>query len=140
MLFYKNTNWEDLDYLIVDMPPGTGDIHITLGQEVKFDGAVIVTTPHDLSYIDVIKGIEMFDDLKIPTLSILENMSKYTCSCCGSTERIFGTSKIEQIKKQFGIVNSFEIPIYKTVSELSDKGLPPSIVLSEDHPFCSTFK
>lgn len=121
------------------MPPGTGDIHITLGQEIRFDAALIVTTPQDLSYVDVIKGIEMFDDLKVPTLSIIENMSYYVCPCCNHQENIFGKGKIEQIKKQFGIKNSFDIPLLSEVSRFSDKGVPPLYAFPDDHYFCQRF-
>jgi ATP-binding protein involved in chromosome partitioning len=139
MLCNKNTKWGELDYLLVDMPPGTGDIQITLGQEVSFDGAVIVTTPQDLSYVDVIKGIEMFDDLKVPTVSIVENMSYHTCSNCNHSEKIFGQGKINQLKTQFGIKNSFELPLLKDVAAFSDKGLPPVLVFSPEHTYSKTF-
>ena len=122
------------------MPPGTGDIQITLGQEVRLDGAVIVTTPQDISYVDVIKGIEMFDDLKVPTISIVENMAFYNCSHCNEKEFIFGKGKIEQLKTQFGIKNSFELPLLRDVSAYSDKGLPPVIVFPEEHIYSATFK
>ncbi len=124
---------------MVDMPPGTGDIQITLGQEVKFDGAVIVTTPQDLSYVDVIKGIEMFDDLKVPTISIVENMSYYTCSNCNHPDHIFGHGKIPQLKTQFGIKNSFELPLIRDVAAFSDKGVPPVLVFSPEHTYSKVF-
>lgn len=134
-----NTNWGDIDYLVVDFPPGTGDIQITLGQEVTLKGAVIVTTPQKLSYVDVIKGIEMFDSLKVPTISVIENMSYYKCSNCDVKHKIFGMGFTNQLKTSFGIQNSFEIPIMDEISKMSDSGTPFVLTLPESLEIVQTY-
>jgi Mrp family chromosome partitioning ATPase len=127
----NNTNWGELDYLVIDMPPGTGDVAITLCQEIKISAALIVTTPQKLAYVDVIKGIEMFDSLKVPTIGILENMSYFICDSCDKKHRIFGLGYTQQIVTQFGIKNSFEIPLMPEISQLSDQGAPAVLSLPE---------
>lgn len=121
------------------MPPGTGDVQITLGQEINFDGSVIVTTPQQLSYVDVVKGIELFDDLKVPTLSVVENMAYFNCHKCDEKHHIFGTGKIGQLKTQFGIKNSYEIPLLRSVAKYSDLGSPAVLVLPEADSYCQNF-
>ena len=86
----NDTNWKDLDYLVVDLPPGTGDIQLTLAQQVPVSGAVIVTTPQDIALLDARKGLKMFQKVEVPVLGIVENMSTHICSQCGHEEHIFG--------------------------------------------------
>lgn len=135
-----NTNWGELDYLVLDMPPGTGDISITLCQEISITAALIVTTPQKLSYVDVIKGIEMFDSLKVPTIGILENMSYFMCDNCDTKHRIYGMGYTDIIKEQFGIKNSFEIPLLQEISEMSDEGAPAVLALPEGVDLVQRYK
>lgn len=127
----RSTNWGELDYLLIDFPPGTGDIQLSLCQELSLDGAIIVTTPQKLSYVDVVKGIEMFDDLKVPTLAIVENMSYFNCGTCNTEHKIFGSGHTEQLKSQFGIKNSFNLPLLPEVSKFSDSGVPAVLALPD---------
>jgi hypothetical protein len=119
------TQWGELDYLIFDTPPGTGDIAISLGQEIKYTAAVIVTTPQRLAYIDVIKGIEMWDELKVPTVSVVENMAYLQETDTDIKQFIFGRGHVNNLKENFGIKNSFEVPIRSAISKYSDLGTRP---------------
>ena len=101
MQLYNQTNWPQLDYLVIDMPPGTGDIQLTLAQRIPVTGAVIVTTPQHVALLDAQKGIEMFNKTSIPVLGVVENMALHTCSNCNHTEAIFGTGGGEMIAEQY---------------------------------------
>jgi len=117
------TNWGELDYLILDMPPGTGDISISLGQQIKIDGAVIVTTPQRLAFVDVVKGLDMFTKLKVNTLAIVENMAWFEGDD-GKRYHPFGPGHRERLVGEFGIRNSFTLPISADTSEAGDGGTP----------------
>ena len=129
--FLFDINWgEGLDFLIIDLPPGTGDVQITLGQTAEIDGAVIVTTPQDVALIDVKKGIQMFNEVQIPVLGIVENMSYFVCPDTGKAYEIFGKSKTEEIAKQYNTELLGKIPIEPKVAEFADLGIP--IVLAKE--------
>jgi len=120
----SDTNWKDVDFLIIDLPPGTGDVQLTLCQKIPVSGAVIVTTPQDISLIDARKGLKMFEKVEVPVLGIIENMSTYVCPKCGNAENIFGEGGGEQLATENDVRLLGELPLEKSVREEMDKGLP----------------
>jgi len=120
----NDTNWRDVDYLVVDLPPGTGDIQLTLAQRVPVTGAVIVTTPQDIALIDARKGLKMFEKVGIPILGIVENMSLHTCSNCGHEERIFGEGGGQKMGQDYNIELLGALPLAMSIREQADSGRP----------------
>ena len=120
----RQTNWKDLDYLIVDMPPGTGDIQLTLSQRVPLTGAVIVTTPQDIALLDAKKGIKMFDKVGVPILGLVENMAVHICSQCGHHEHIFGQDGGQHMAKQLEIDYLGALPLDIKIRLQADSGQP----------------
>jgi ATP-binding protein involved in chromosome partitioning len=118
------TNWRDVDYLVVDLPPGTGDIQLTLSQRVPVTGAVIVTTPQDIALIDARKGLKMFEKVGIPILGIVENMSTHVCTNCGHEERIFGEGGGERMGKDYDVELLGSLPLDIKIREQADSGMP----------------
>jgi len=124
----NDTLWGELDYLIVDMPPGTGDIQLSLTQKAKVTGAVIVTTPQDVALLDARKGIEMFRKVNVPILGVVENMSTYICSSCGHEESIFGSGGGEILSREYGVDVIGSLPLDKKIREQTDNGVPLAII------------
>ena len=120
----RQTNWQDLDYLIVDMPPGTGDIQLTLSQRVPVTGAVIVTTPQDIALLDAKKGLKMFEKVGIPILGIVENMGTHICSNCGHEEHIFGAGGGARMAQEYGVEVLGSLPLDIAIREQADSGRP----------------
>jgi len=127
----NNTKWKDLDYLVVDLPPGTGDIQLTLAQRVPVTGAVIVTTPQDIALIDARKGLKMFEKVGVPILGIVENMSIHICSKCGHEERIFGEGGGERMCKDYGVEFLGGLPLDIRIREETDSGKPTVVAEPE---------
>jgi ATP-binding protein involved in chromosome partitioning len=118
------TNWGELDYLVVDMPPGTGDIQLTLAQRVPVSGAVIVTTPQDIALLDARKGLKMFEKVEVRVLGVVENMSMHVCSQCGHVEHIFGSGGGGRMATQYGVQLLGELPLDIRIREDADGGAP----------------
>ncbi len=135
----EQTNWRDLDYLIVDMPPGTGDVQLTLSQKVPVTGAVIVTTPQDIALLDARKGLKMFEKVGIPILGIVENMSTHICSKCGHAEAIFGSGGGEKMCGEYGVEFLGALPLTMAIREQTDSG-KPTVVADPDGPVAAVYK
>ncbi|VVC76199.1 Flagellum site-determining protein YlxH [Aquicella siphonis] len=122
-----DTVWENLDYLIVDLPPGTGDVQLTLCQKIPVSGAVIVTTPQDLALLDVRRACEMFNKLGVPILGVAENMSIYHCPQCGHAEQVFGQGGGARLADEYGLALLGMIPLDIRIREMTDSGHPPVV-------------
>lgn len=133
-LFFQ-TDWGELDYLLIDLPPGTGDIQLTLCKKVPLTGAIIVTTPQDIALLDARKGLEMFKKVDVPVLGIIENMSTHTCSQCGHTEAIFGEKGAEQMAKACEVPLLGRLPLDIQIRQAADQGQP--IVVSDPEGLAS---
>ena len=135
----RQTNWNDLDYLIVDMPPGTGDIQLTLSQRVPMTGAVVVTTPQDIALLDAKKGIKMFEKVGVPILGIVENMAVHVCTNCGHVEHIFGADGGKNMAAGYGMDYLGALPLALHIREQADSGRP-TVVADPDGEVASIYK
>jgi ATP-binding protein involved in chromosome partitioning len=135
----RQTNWRELDYLIVDMPPGTGDIQLTLSQRVPLTGAVIVTTPQDIALLDARKGLKMFEKVGVPILGVVENMAVYHCPNCGHSEHIFGADGGKKMAAQYGVDYLGALPLSLSIREQADSGRP-TVVADPDGEIAALYK
>ena len=135
----QQTNWNSLDYLMVDMPPGTGDIQLTLSQQVPVSGAVIVTTPQDIALLDARKGLQMFRKVSVPVLGIVENMSAHVCTACGHEEAIFGSGGGQQMADEYDIELLGQLPLDLSIREQTDSG-KPTVVSAPDSPQAEAYR
>jgi len=133
------TNWDDLDYLIVDMPPGTGDIQLTLSQQIPVSGSVIVTTPQNIATMDARKGLAMFRKVSIPVFGVIENMATHICSKCGNEDAIFGSGGAEKIVKDFDVRLLGRLPLDSRIREQADSG-KPTVVAEPDSPIAAAYR
>ncbi|HEY3325558.1 MAG TPA: iron-sulfur cluster carrier protein ApbC [Novimethylophilus sp.] len=135
----RETNWRELDYLVVDLPPGTGDIQLTLSQKVPVTGAIIVTTPQDIALLDARKGLKMFEKVGVPIIGIVENMSTHICSQCGHEEHIFGAGGGAQMCRDYNVELLGSLPLDIKIREQSDTGMP-TVVADPDGKIAATYR
>ena len=135
----RQTNWKDLDYLVVDMPPGTGDIQLTLSQRVPMTGAVIVTTPQDIALLDAKKGIKMFEKVGVPILGIVENMAVHVCTNCGHVEHIFGSDGGKKMAAEYSMDYLGALPLNMQIRLQADSG-KPTVVSDPDGEVAGIYK
>lgn len=135
----RQTQWRDLDYLIIDLPPGTGDIQLTLAQKIPVSGSIIVTTPQDISLLDALKGLKMFEKVDVPVLGVVENMSTHICSSCGHEEHIFGSGGGEQLAADNNIELLGALPLDINIREHADSG-KPTVVADPDGKIASVYR
>jgi ATP-binding protein involved in chromosome partitioning len=135
----KDTNWRELDYLVVDLPPGTGDIQLTLAQKVPVTGAVIVTTPQDIALIDARKGLKMFEKVGIPILGVVENMSFHICPQCGHESHIFGQGGADRMSKEYKTELLGQLPLDESIQQHADSG-KPTVVSDPDGKISEIYK
>ena len=135
----RETNWKALDYLVIDLPPGTGDIQLTLAQKIPVTGAIIVTTPQDIALLDARKGLKMFEKVSIPILGIVENMSTHICSKCGHEEHIFGAGGGATMSKDYNVDLLGSLPLDIKIREQSDSGIP-TVIAEPDGKIAAIYK
>ncbi len=135
----RDTAWQDVDYLVVDLPPGTGDIQLTLAQRVPVSGAIIVTTPQDIALLDAVKGLKMFEKVKVPILGIVENMSTHICSQCGHEEHIFGAGGGGRMAEKYGVPLLGSLPLDVHIREQADGG-QPTVAADPDGPIARAYR
>ena len=135
----RDTRWHDLDYLIIDLPPGTGDTQLTLSQKVPVSGAIIVTTPQDIALLDARKGLKMFEKVEIPVLGIVENMSIHICSQCGHEEHIFGAGGGQRMAEQYDVPFLGSLPLDIRIREETDGGRP-TVVAEPDSRIAGLYR
>jgi ATP-binding protein involved in chromosome partitioning len=138
--FLFDVNWGDLDFLFIDLPPGTGDVQITLAQKVNLSGAVIVSTPQDIALLDARKALRMFEKVNVPILGIIENMSTYKCPGCGHEEHIFGHGGAKAEAEKIGCNFLGEIPLHPEIRSNSDSGIPVSLSEKENQNYSECFQ